>query len=103
MAHEGVYMAGTLAKVINGHVLTSILNTREEEVEIVEPPVEQKEIDNDVKTVASASTVQGKSRHRNREVLERLRMEHLNPEEKESLKRKYVLIIRTYSTCRGTD
>jgi hypothetical protein len=34
---EGVYMAGTLTKVINRHVLTSMLNTRDEEVKIVEP------------------------------------------------------------------
>jgi hypothetical protein len=67
--------------------LVSILNTIEEEVEIVEPPVELKEIDNDANIVASTSTVQGNSMHRDREVLEKLRMELLNPEEKESLKK----------------
>jgi hypothetical protein len=37
---EGVFMAGSLTKVIDGYVLTSILNTNDVEIEIQEPLVE---------------------------------------------------------------
>jgi hypothetical protein len=41
---EGLYMAGFLTKVVDGHVLTSMLNTRDEEVEVEEQVAELEEI-----------------------------------------------------------
>jgi putative intracellular protease/amidase len=85
---EGVYMAGCLTRVVDGRIITSILNTRDEEIEIVGPIVEMSEIGNeDAVTVASAkSVVKGKSR--DERVLEQLRTEHLNSEERKSLQKK---------------
>ena len=34
---SGIYLADSLVKVNNGHIITSILNTREEEVELPNP------------------------------------------------------------------
>jgi hypothetical protein len=41
---EGVYMAGSLTKVVDGHVLTSMLNTRDEEIEVEKQVAELEEI-----------------------------------------------------------
>ena len=35
----GVYLAGSLVKVVNGCVITSVLNTTEKEVNMLEPVV----------------------------------------------------------------
>jgi hypothetical protein len=42
---EGDILAATLAKVVNGYVLTSVLNTKEIETEVPEPVVELDEIE----------------------------------------------------------
>jgi hypothetical protein len=41
----GVYLAGSLVKVVNGCVITSVLNTTEKEVNITEPIVMVPEVD----------------------------------------------------------
>jgi hypothetical protein len=41
----GVYLAGSLVKVVNGCVITSVLNTTEEEVDIPEPVVRVTKVD----------------------------------------------------------
>jgi hypothetical protein len=44
-----VYLAGSLNKVNNGHIITSILNTREQDVELSNPVVKVIELrDHDV-------------------------------------------------------
>jgi len=80
-------MAGCSARVAGGHVITSILNIRDEEIEIVEPVIEMDEVGNeDVVTVASAEAIE-QGRSRDERAPEQLRMEHLNSEERKSLQR----------------
>lgn len=65
----------------------SILNIRDEEIEIVEPVIEMDEVGNeDVVTVASAEAIE-QGRGRDERAPEQLRMEHLNSEERKSLQR----------------
>jgi hypothetical protein len=80
---EGMYMAGSLTKVVEGHVLTSMLNTRDEEVEVMEEVAKLEETVEGGE-VRAAHTKKGGAKRRNEEVLEQLRTEHLNPEERES-------------------
>jgi hypothetical protein len=42
---DDIFLVGSLTKVVEGHVLNSILNTNESEAEIQEPTVELDEID----------------------------------------------------------
>lgn len=81
----GVYMAGCIARVVDGHVLTSIVNTREEEVRLDSPNAEVKEIwDEDADFVMTRSNAEPK-RDREQGVLEQLRLDHLNLEEGKSI------------------
>jgi hypothetical protein len=41
----GVYLAGSLVKVVNGCVITSVMNTTEKEVKMPEPVVMVTEVD----------------------------------------------------------
>ena len=41
----GVYMAKSLVKVDNGCIITSIINTTEEEVELLDPVIKLEELD----------------------------------------------------------
>jgi hypothetical protein len=41
----GVYLAGSLVKVVNGCVITSVLNTTEKEVNMPEPVVMVTDVD----------------------------------------------------------
>jgi hypothetical protein len=79
---EGVYMAGSLTKVRDGYVLTSILNTNDVKVEIQEPLVELDEIE-PIRNLTSAT--EGKQGNREKGILEQLRLDHLNNEEKKLL------------------
>ena len=46
---SGVYLAESLVKVYNGHIITSILNTGEQDVEVTNPVVKVVELrDRDV-------------------------------------------------------
>jgi hypothetical protein len=85
----GVYMAEGLVKVDNGCVFTSIINTTEEEVELLCPVVKLEETnDRDTSEAAIMGvTEQGKDRvdqnlSRGEGVIAKLRDEHLNEEEK---------------------
>lgn len=84
---EGVYMAGCLARVADGHVVISILNTRDEEMKIVAPVVSVEEYMDEKTVEASESTQKRNSKCRDERVWEQLRTEHLNPEEQESLRK----------------
>ena len=41
----GVYLAGSIVRIVNGYALTSISNTTEEEVELGEPTVQITELE----------------------------------------------------------
>jgi len=61
---SGVYLAESLVKVNNGHIITSILNTREQDVELPIPVVKVIELrDHDVgETVLIRAAEHDKSR-----------------------------------------
>jgi hypothetical protein len=79
---EGVYMAGSLTKVMDGYVLTSILNMSDQDVEIQEPLVELDEIEL-IRNLTSET--EEKQQDREKIILEQLRLDHLNDEEKKLL------------------
>ena len=86
-------MVNSLVKVNNGHIITSILNTREQDEELPNPVVKVvPELRNhDVgETLLIGVTEQKKSRDgprqsRRERVIAKLRTDHLNSEEKKSL------------------
>jgi len=89
---SGVYLANSLVKVNNGHIITSILNTREQNVELPNPVVKVVELRNhdDGETVLIGVAEQEKSRDgprqsRGERVIAKLRTDRLNSEEKKSL------------------
>jgi len=89
----GVYMAESLVKVANGCVITSIINTTEEEVELFDPVVKLEElVANDTSEAAIMGVIeQGEDRgdqilSRGERVIAKLRDKHLNEEEKKLLR-----------------
>jgi hypothetical protein len=85
-------MAESLVKVNNGHIITSILNTRELDVELPKPVVKLVALrDCDVGETAVTGVVeQEKGRDdpgqsTGERVIDKLRTDHLNSEEKKSL------------------
>jgi hypothetical protein len=89
---SGVYLAKSLVKVNNSHIITSILNTRQQGVELPNPLVKVVELrDHDVvETAVKVMAEQEKSRDdlgqsRGETVMAELRTDHLNSEEKKSL------------------
>jgi len=90
---SGVYLGDSPVKINNGLIITSILNTREQDVELPNPVVNVIELrDNDVgETILIGVTEQEKSRDgprqsRGERVIVKLRADHLNSEEKKSLR-----------------
>jgi hypothetical protein len=86
------YLAESLVKVNNGYVITSVLNTREQEIEIPNPEVQLIELeDNDKDGVAVIGLTEQRkdkgdqSSSRGERVTDRLRTDHLNDEERKSL------------------
>jgi hypothetical protein len=89
---SGVYLAESLVKENNGQVITSILNTRDEDVDISITELELTEQDssnvNEVLTVGltqRGKTQGNASLSRGEQVISRLRTDHLNKEEKRTL------------------
>jgi len=87
-----VYLAESLVKVNNGHIITSILNTREQDVEVPNPVVKVVQLrDRDVvETAVIGMAEQEKGRDdpgqsRGQRVIAKLRTDHRNSEEKKSL------------------
>jgi hypothetical protein len=81
----GVYLAESLVKVTHGLIITSILNTREQDIEIPVTEVKLIEQDNsnesEVLTIGlidRGKTVGGTNLSRGEEVLAKLRTDHLN-------------------------
>ena len=89
---SGLYLAECLVKENNGHIITSILNTREQDVELPKPVVKVVELkDHDAgKTAVIGVAEQEKCRDdpgqsRRERVMAKLRTDHLKSEEKKSL------------------
>jgi hypothetical protein len=89
---SGVYLAESLVKVNNGHIITSILNTRKEDIELPNPLVRVVELrDRDVgetAVIGVAEQERGRDvpgQSKGERVMAKLRFDHLNSEEKESL------------------
>ena len=89
----GVYVAESVVKVDNGCVITSIINTMEEEVELLDPVVKLEELDDRDTSEATIMgvTEQRKDRgdqnfSRGERVIAKFRHEHLNEEEKKLLR-----------------
>ena len=96
-----------MVKVNNDQVITSILNTGDEGVEIFITELELTEQDNsnvnEVLTVGlteRGATKGNASLSWGEQIISKLRTDHLNKEEKRALQ-KYVLIIKMCSTCQG--
>jgi hypothetical protein len=105
----GVYLAESLVKVNNGHIITSILNTREQDTEVPNPVVKVVELrDRDVGEKAVIDMAeQEKCRYdpgqsRGQRVIAKLRTNHLNNEGRNH-SMSCVLITKMCSSCRGTN
>jgi hypothetical protein len=88
----GVYMAESLIKVNNGCVITSVINTTEEEVELLDHMVKLEEMgdSNGSEVAVMGVTDRGNNESdqklsRGERVISKLREEHLNEEEKKLL------------------
>jgi hypothetical protein len=85
MIQEGVYLAGAVSKVQAGYAITSIVNTTDETVEIDEPVLKVTEIEPGTPTEPLGDVSTGCYLDRPGEVLNRLRLEHLNEEERKEI------------------
>jgi hypothetical protein len=81
----GVYLAGSLVKVVNGCVITIVLNTIEKEVNMPEPVVMVTEVDTGDSLIPDPKRPAECDKSRYERVLSELRMDHLNSEEKTAL------------------
>ena len=79
---EGVFIAASLTKVMNGYAMTSILNTNDAEVKMQEPLVELDETD---PTWDRSCNTEFESQDRERKILTQLSLEQLNTEERKLL------------------
>jgi hypothetical protein len=92
---DGVYLASSLTTLRGNYVVASILNTKEAEVMLEMPTIELEEYDAGKFSEGDpnghvgslASVRKDKTRNRIGEVLGKLRLDHLNPEEKEMMKK----------------
>jgi hypothetical protein len=92
---DGVYLASSLARVSGNHVVTSVLNTNETEIILDMPVVKLEKYDAEKFRKGDSREYMGtlaavrkeKTRNRIGEVLEKLRLDHLNPEEKEMIEK----------------
>jgi hypothetical protein len=97
----GVYLAGSLVKVVNGCVMISLLNTTEKEVEMPEPVVMVTEVDTRNQLILDAKNPAKCDNSRYERVLNKLGMKNLNSEEKTSFGEIFSTI-RMCSFFRGT-
>ena len=81
----GVYIAGSLVKVEHGCVITSVLNTTEKEINIPEPVVMVTKLDSEKPYLPNPNFPAEQHRSRYENLLDKIDMKNLNPEEKESL------------------
>ena len=81
----GVYLAESLVKVVNGCVITSVLNTNEKEVKMPESVVMVTEVDTGNPLILDPKSPTECDKSRYERVLNKLRTDHLNSEENTSL------------------
>jgi hypothetical protein len=114
MLSEGIYLANSVSKVTGDQVITSILNIKDEDVTIDRPTIELKELDGEEfrredpeEYIGAAAVIKdNKVRRRTREVLGKLRLDHLNSEEKEAIEKvckDYQDILRISFTGRRAE
>jgi hypothetical protein len=84
---EGVYLAGAITKVRAGFAITSIVNTNEKSVEIDAPVLKVTGIEPEPLTEPAGDSRKGEGPIRFGEVLKRLRLEHLNEEERRDIEK----------------
>ena len=84
---EGVYLAGAITKVQAGYAITSIANTTDETVELEEPVLKVTEVEPDTSLEPPGEDSTGRYLDRPGEVLKRLRLEHLNKEERKEIEK----------------
>jgi hypothetical protein len=84
---EGVYLAGAMTRVQEGYAITSILNAHSEEVEIDEPVLEVTDVEPGNVGDPGESDDSNRYRDRAERVLKRLRLEHLNGEERNQIEK----------------
>jgi hypothetical protein len=89
-----------LTTVRDGYVITSILNKNEQEVETPEPKLKSANLEE----LSVVSGEQGTQRYRDRkrEVLSKLRFDHINDEERAMLE-TLVQIIRIFFICQESN
>jgi hypothetical protein len=76
-----IHLAGSLVKVVNGCVITSVLNTTEKEVNITEPVVMVIKVDSGDPWIPDRKDRAERDKSRYDRVLNKLRMAHRNTEE----------------------
>jgi hypothetical protein len=81
----GVYLAGSLVRIMDGSVITSILNTTEIEVDIPKPVIRITETEKEEPLEINTVSPVERDPSWDERVMEQLRTEHLNQEERESL------------------
>jgi hypothetical protein len=87
-----------MTRVQAGYAITSIMNTNSEEVERDEPVLEVTEVEPGNEGNLQERDVSDRHLNRAEEVLKRLRLEHLNEEERKQIKKR-AQSIRTYFIC----
>jgi hypothetical protein len=80
-------MADSLTNSRDGYVMTSIINTQDNEVEIREAVMHVDNFDTDWKISSSTGFI---SENREKDIITQLRVEHINPEEKKLLNQTYL-------------
>jgi hypothetical protein len=84
---DGVYLAGAITKVRAGFAITSIVNTNENKVEIETPVLRVAEVEPGPPTEPLGEGGKVESSIRSSEVLNRLRLGHLNEEERRNIEK----------------
>jgi hypothetical protein len=79
---KGVFLAATLTKVVEGHVLTSMLNTNDAETVVHEPVIRLEEVEPYRDRYESTGF---DPQDREERILSQLRQDHLNSEERKSI------------------
>ncbi len=82
-----MYLAGTITRVQAGYAITSVANTNSEYIEIDEPELEVKAIETGTDEQSPERDGKGRNLNRAEEVLKRLRLEHLNDEERKQVEK----------------
>ncbi len=83
----GVYLAGAMTGVQAGYAITRVTNTNSEDIKIDEPELEVTAIETGPDEQSPERDGNGRNLNRAEEVLKRLRLEHLNDEERKQVEK----------------